>query len=188
MFEGSNDRLRTNLLKEKKNSSSVVLSLVKQEPDMTTAIHDRKGLIQAIRDQYVLDWHGIHGWDHWMTVQETGLVLARENGADIRVVELFALLHDSCRLNDGLDPDHGPRAADFALGLNGDFFTLDDPALDILTIAIRDHNAGYVHEDPTISVCWDADRLELPRVGIPTHPDYLGTDTAKKILRERRNR
>ena len=166
----------------------MVLSPVNREPDMTSAIHDRKGLIQAIRDQYVLDWHGIHGWDHWMTVHDTGLVLARENGADLRVVELFALLHDSCRLNDGLDPDHGPRAADFALGLNGEFFTLDDPALDILIIAIRDHNAGYVHKDPTISVCWDADRLELPRVGIPTHPDYLGTNTAKKILRERKNR
>ena len=152
---------------------------------MTTAIHDRERLLQAIRNQYVLNWHGIHGWDHWMTVHENGLILARENGADLRVIELFALLHDSCRLNDGLDPEHGPRAAEFARTLNRDHFTLDDPALDILLIAIRDHNGGYVHEDPTIAVCWDADRLELPRVGIPTHPDYLGTETAKKILYER---
>ncbi len=152
---------------------------------MTGPIHDRKGLIQAISEQYVLDWHGIHGWDHWMTVHKNGLVLARENGADLRVVELFALLHDSCRLNDGLDPDHGPRAAEFTKSLNGEFFSLDAPDMDILIIAIRDHTAGYVHENPTIAVCWDADRLELPRVGIPTHPDYLGTDTAKMMLRER---
>jgi len=155
---------------------------------MTSAIHDSERLIQAIREQYVLDWHGIHGWDHWMTVHENGLVLARENGVDLRVVELFALLHDSCRLNDGNDPGHGPRAAKFARSLNGELFTLQQPALDILCIAIRDHTAGYVHDDPTISVCWDADRLELPRVGIPTHPDYLGTETARKILSERKRR
>jgi len=152
---------------------------------MTNPIHDREGLIQAIRDQYILNWHGIHGWDHWMTVHENGLVLARENGADLHVVELFALLHDSCRFNDGHDPDHGPRAAEFTKNLNREFFTLEDPEMDILLIAIRDHTAGYVHEDPTIAVCWDADRLELPRVGIPTHPDYLGTETARMMLKER---
>lgn len=154
-------------------------------PTMTTGINDREGLIQAIRKQYVLDWHGIHGWDHWMTVHENGITLAQENGADLRVIELFALLHDSCRRNDGHDPGHGPRAAEFAQSLNRVFFTLEDSDLQILIIAIRDHNAGYVHEDPTIAVCWDADRLELPRVGIPTSPDYLGTEAAKKMLRER---
>jgi len=154
---------------------------------MTSAIHDRDRLIQVIRGQYVLDWHGIHGWDHWMNVHENGLFLARENGADLRVIELFALLHDSCRLNDSHDPDHGPRAAKFARSLNGGFFTLENPAVNLLKIAIRDHTAGYVHTDPTISVCWDADRLELPRVGIPTHPDYLGTDAAKRILRNNQN-
>ena len=155
---------------------------------MTSAIHDKQRLIQAIREQYVLDWHGIHGWDHWIKVYENGLFLALEDGADTGIIELFALLHDSCRLNDGHDPGHGPRAADFALSLNGIFFTLEKPALGILMVAIRDHNAGYIHDDPTISVCWDADRLELPRVGIPTSPDYLGTETAKKMLKERRRR
>jgi uncharacterized protein len=152
---------------------------------MTRGIHDREGLIKAIRGQYSLDWHGIHGWDHWMTVHENGIVLARENRADLHVVELFALLHDSCRLNDGHDPDHGPRAAEFTKGLYGEFFNLADSDMDTLIVAIRDHTAGYGHQDPTIAVCWDADRLELPRVGIPTHPDYLGTDTAKMMLKER---
>jgi uncharacterized protein len=156
-----------------------------QKSDRTSAIHDRDGLIQAIREQYVLEWYGIHGWDHWMKVHKNGLLLASENGADLRVIELFALLHDSCRLNDGHDPVHGPRAAEFTKGLNGDFFTLEEPALAILTIAIRDHTSGYVHDDPTIAVCWDADRLELPRVGIPTDPDYLGTDAAKRMLKEK---
>jgi len=152
---------------------------------MKTAIHDRDGLVQAIRDQYVLNWHGIHGWDHWMTVLDTGKILSVNVDVDLRIVELFALLHDSCRHNDGIDPEHGPRAAEFARSLNERFFALEDRELEDLTLAIRDHTAGYVHEDPTICVCWDADRLELPRVGIPTSPDYLGTEAAKKMLRER---
>ena len=155
------------------------------EPGKNTTIQDREGLIQAIRDQYVLNWHGIHGWDHWMKVHENGIYLAGQNGADVRVVELFALLHDSCRRNDGWDPDHGPRAAEFASSLNGDYFELDDHLMGLLHIAIRDHTEGYVHEDPTISVCWDADRLELPRVGINPHPDYFGTEAARNLLKAR---
>lgn len=158
---------------------------MRHDQQFNSAIHDMEGLIQAIRDQYALDWHGIHGWDHWMTVHENGLLLAQEKGADLRVIELFALLHDSCRVNDGWDPEHGPRAAEFAANLNGDFFTLEETDMDLLYVAIRDHTAGYVHDDPTITVCWDADRLELPRVGIQTHPDYLGTEMAKRILLKR---
>ena len=58
--------------------------------------------------------------------------------------------------------------------------------MDLLYLAIRDHTAGYVHQDTTVSVCWDADRLELPRVGIPTNPDYLGTQAARDLLSRRR--
>jgi len=152
---------------------------------MITAINDREGLIRAIRDQYSLDWNGIHGWDHWAAVHNNGLLLAHEYGADLKVIELFALLHDSCRLNDGHDPEHGPRAAGFTSSLNGEFFYLEERVLETLLLAVSDHTAGYVHNDPTIAVCWDADRLELPRVGIPTHPDYLGTEKAKRILSER---
>jgi uncharacterized protein len=71
------------------------------------------------------------------------------------------------------------------MDLSKEFFSLEKTALEILIVAIKDHTAGYVHDDPTIAVCWDADRLELPRVGITTRPDYLGTDTAKNILHER---
>ena len=152
---------------------------------MITAIDDREKLIQAIREQYVLNWQGIHGWAHWISVLETGTLLAEDNNVDLRVVELFALLHDSCRINDSWDPDHGPRGADFARTLNGHLFILEEKAMDLLSLAIRDHTAGYVHDDMTISCCWDADRLELPRVGIPTHPDYLGTERAKALLLEK---
>jgi len=154
---------------------------------MTTAITDMGGLISEIRAQYVLDWEGIHGWNHWMEVLETGKLLAREVTADLKVLELFAYLHDSCRRNDGIDPQHGPRAAEFAFGLHGTCFALDASALELLLIACRDHTAGYVHDDPTIQVCWDADRLLLPRVGIIPNPDYFGTEAAKRMLLKSRS-
>lgn len=56
-----------------------------------------------------------------------------------------------------------------------------------MTTVIRDHTARYVHDDSTIVCCWNADRLDLPRVGINPHPNYLGTDAAKMILKERRS-
>jgi len=155
---------------------------------MKTAIFDREGLISAIREQYVLNWRGIHGWDHWIRVTETGLILARENGADPEVVELFSLLHDSCRLNDGLDPRHGPRAAEFAKNLHRVHFGLEDRALNLLLTAICDHTKGYVHRDPTIQVCWDADRLDLPRVGTRPKPGYFGTEAAKRMLKEKQDK
>lgn len=151
---------------------------------MTTAISDRAGLIEVIRTQYVLEWHGTHGWDHWMRVLETGRILAADNGADMRVVELFALLHDSCRVNDGHDPGHGPRAALFAGDLNGIFFELEKEAMEVLLLAIRDHTGGYVHPDTTIQVCWDADRLDLPRVNIQPDPGFFGTMAAKRLLKK----
>lgn len=149
---------------------------------MRTAISDRAGLIEAIRTQYVLEWHGTHGWDHWMRVLETGQILVADNGADMRIVELFALLHDSCRQNDGHDPQHGPRAALFAEELCGVFFKLGKEAMEVLLLAIRDHTRGYIHPDPTIQVCWDADRLDLPRVNIQPDPGFFGTRAAKRLL------
>ena len=44
--------------------------------------------------------------------------------------------------------------------------------------------AGHTHEkthaDITIQTCWDADRLDLGRVGIRPDPTYLGTTAARR--------
>jgi hypothetical protein len=34
--------------------------------------------------------------------------------------------------------------------------------------------------DITVQTCWDADRLDLPRVGIQPLPQFLCTEAAKK--------
>ena len=107
-----------------------------------------------------------------------GIHLAeRVPGVDGLVLLLFAMIHDSQRRNDGHDPQHGARAARFA----GAFADLLEPAqLDVLVEACRDHAGGRVSSDPTIGVCFDADRLNLWRVGIAPSAAFLSTAVARE--------
>ena len=124
--------------------------------------------------------YSVHGPDHWRRVEEFGLELARKTGADETVVRLFATLHDSCRLNDGGDFQHGPRAADMLASLVGDLVTLEADRLALLDYAIRHHTEGKVSADPTNGTCWDADRLDLGRVGMRPRKRYTSTDAGRK--------
>jgi hypothetical protein len=45
--------------------------------------------------------------------------------------------------------------------------------------ALAGHSDGLVTDDPTIGCCWDADRLDLWRVGAPPVPALLSTEAAK---------
>ena len=98
-------------------------------------------------------------------------------------MRLFAVLHDSCRGDDRFEFGHGERAAEYAASLRGALFSLDDVDCDLLVFACRRHTYGEVSDDPTIGACWDADRLDLPRVGITPDAIYMSTDAGKKIAR-----
>ncbi len=137
-------------------------------------------ILRAVLDEYALPWDGYHGVAHWARVLENGLRLAEETGANVQVVSLFALLHDSRRFNESTDPDHGPRAAEFAGTLRGRFFDLPDPEFQLLYRACSGHTHERAHPNITIQTCWDADRLDLGRVGIIPHPNYLGTEIARR--------
>jgi uncharacterized protein len=63
-------------------------------------------ILHAVLEDNALPWDGHHGIAHWARVLENGLGLAGETGANIEVVRLFAILHDSPRINEGTDPDH----------------------------------------------------------------------------------
>ena len=141
-----------------------------------TAAYDRSGLIALIREEFQLDWHGIHGANHWARVLHHGKNIGQIRKADLLVVELFGFLHDSCRLNDGRDPKHGERAAEFAHGIHGDFFQLKPGQLDKLCYAMLHHSGGKVSVDETIQTCWDSDRLDLGRVGIFPSPQFLSQE------------
>lgn len=136
-------------------------------------------LIRIIRRQFALEWDGIHGVRHWARVRENGLRLAEATGASTNVIELFAFLHDARRLNDGNDPGHGSRAAEFARTLARSAFDLAAPDLELLVAACRSHSDGLGDGDITVLTCWDADRLDLGRVGIVPHPDRLCTAAAR---------
>lgn len=136
-------------------------------------------LIALIRREFVLDWTGIHGAPHWARVRSNGLRLAEITGARTDVVELFALLHDSQRKHDGHDPEHGKRAADFAMAIRGQVFSLDDQGLTFLVHACACHSDGFIEADVTVQTCWDADRLDLGRIGVAPDPEKLCTSAAR---------
>ena len=100
--------------------------------------------------------------------------------ADRELVLLFALLHDTRRRNDGRDPEHGPRAARLAREINDATLGLSHARLDVLARAIHDHTHAARSDDPTIAVCFDADRLNLWRVGITPDPSLLSTAPARR--------
>jgi uncharacterized protein len=137
-------------------------------------------LIEILREHFSLDWRGIHGAPHWARVRENGLQLAKLTGASMRVVEAFAFVHDSCRLSDGSDPDHGLRAAKFARYLvEIEKLPLAPDELKLLELACEHHSSGRTVGDITICTCWDSDRLDLGRVGVLPRPEYLCTAPAK---------
>ena len=138
-----------------------------------------RSLVRAIRQHYELPWHGIHGIGHWARVLENGLRLAPLTGADEQVVALFAVFHDSQRINESIDPEHGRRGAELAAHLRGREFKLSDDQFDLLQTACILHADGLTEADVTVQTCWDADRLDLWRVGMWPDPRKLCTAAAK---------
>jgi uncharacterized protein len=140
---------------------------------------DLQAIVRAAKERFPLDLRGIHGVAHWQRVRENGLRIAKHSGANKTIVELFAFLHDCCREDNGPDPEHGERAAAFAESLRGTLILLDDEDFVLLYEAIRDHQRGFTKGDKTVITCWDADRLDLGRIGNRPNPKYLGTRFAK---------
>jgi len=130
------------------------------------------------------DW-SLHGPKHWRSVERNGLELAPFSGADTTVVRLFAVLHDAERQNESHDPEHGQRAAALARQLHGQFFAVSVVQLHLLCDACAGHHEGRVSLDATIGTCWDADRLDLPRVGIRPHESRMSTAEGQRLARQR---
>lgn len=135
---------------------------------------------------YKLDHFGDHGFIHWMRVLFNGRLLASKTGANLKIVELFCLLHDTHRHDEWSDPEHGPRAADFVEKLfsqpeNPFNVKLSENELGILLSALRYHTGGMPcrSNGVTIGTCWDADRLDIDRVGLYPKSKYLSTKYAR---------
>jgi len=136
-------------------------------------------LLGRIAAQYRLHPQATHGIGHWGRVLENGLLLARETGADPLVVTLFAVFHDACRQNEGSDHGHGTRGAALAGALLAGGGMLNSQQLERLQQACALHTDGLIEGEVTLQACWDADRLDLARVGTVPDPHRLCSEHAR---------
>ena len=89
--------------------------------------------LSVVRPVFRLDLDdGVHGVGHWSRVWFHGRHLAESVDVNPAILAWFAYLHDSQRHNDHRDPQHGTRAADFALNLKKDRVITDVSGIPII--------------------------------------------------------
>lgn len=145
-------------------------------------------LLQIVSGQFSLELNGDHGVYHWHRVYKNALKLAEHYGVESRVFMLFALLHDSKRANEFTDSRHGHRGAKYAgllkdnvsivKELSKQEFALLEYACSSHTITDMSHSLA---DNLIVNICWDADRLDIGRVGFVVDAKYMCTDYAKKL-------
>lgn len=144
-------------------------------PEFPDNLHAIRELVVS---QFRLDIDGTHGMPHWRRVYRNGLLICEADpSVDRDVIAAFALLHDSQRENEYDDPMHGVRGSRFAneLLVQGHMPWLDKERRTWLRAAICSHPLGGSSVCSTIQACFDADRLDLGRIGIKPHPKFLGS-------------
>ncbi len=62
-------------------------------------------------------------------------------------------------------------------------YHVDDLSFALLEEACIGHTDRDFSDEPTIGTCWDADRLDLGRVGMIPNPDLMSTSFGKEIAR-----
>lgn len=148
-------------------------------------------LYERVRSDAPLADSPEHGTKHWTQVATNGLTLMVMGApGDGFLVMLFALLHDSQRVNEFHDPGHGVRAEQYMRRLCAQgWIVLDEQRQNTLGRALAGHDRDRRFEIPTtIGLCWDADRLDLPRVGITPDVEYLSTPQARQLVSSLDNR
>ena len=132
--------------------------------------------------RFRLDLRGPHGLPHWARVYENAMQIAdimKMDDEDRQVLALFAVLHDSERVTDGPDPDHGERSAQIAEEMRGTYFQMSDKHFAFLHKACAYHNKPVTCTDPVVQTCWDADRLDLGRLNIRIDTSFLSRNTGQ---------
>jgi uncharacterized protein len=138
--------------------------------------------VEQFEDDYVFYFHGM---DHFLDVaRSAGEIAAVTPGANFVGAVLAAAYHDLGRYHDNPDPEHGRRSAKivkrYDLLVPWRSLINEKEVLD----AIKYHTDGKVTTNPTMGSLWDADRLELHRVGILPDPRLMSTVEGKKRAQE----
>ena len=117
----------------------------------------------------------VHGIAHWDRVSKNADSLWTSD-VNLLVVKAFAYIHDVEREDDGCDLLHGPRAAALVDEIRDtELAFLNDDEILQLKKACELHTTTLRTEDATVNACFDADRLDLGRVGITPNPDKMAT-------------
>jgi uncharacterized protein len=98
-------------------------------------------------------------------------MLAVQTCANFHLVILFAFFQDACRLNEREVDGHVTCGAELTRHLKGKFFDATNHEMALVCYACEHHSDGMSQGDITVLTCWDADRLDLWRVGITPKPD-----------------
>lgn len=148
-----------------------------------------KTLFKRIRDNFALNPKGDHGQGHWLRVYRNALKIASYCDIQSSVFEYFALLHDSMRLDEFEDHGHGQRALMYGRYLiNEGLIRLDAEDQNRLLYACANHtkpdSSDRLYNDIVVQICWDADRLDIGRVGIIPDPKYFFTQYGQQLASE----
>ena len=127
--------------------------------------------------QHIPVWQlRIYGIEHSDRVAENGKRLLLP-GASPNVVAAFAYLHDAERSDRETDSEHGEKAALLVDTIRHKYLAdLTDTEIELLKEACRVHGSTHKTGNLTIDICLDADRLDLPRLGIKPTPEQMATE------------
>lgn len=152
-------------------------------------------IVGIVTKQYSerLEPYGYHGIPHWERVLVNGLMLKQmiPDHVSEDVLFLFALFHDSKRENEGHDILHGMRGADYFKQCHDEgliplhLMTNDLAPMQIISTVVKAcsyHTMNLFDGNPRVAACFDADRLDLERVGI--YPDITKLNYQTAITRE----
>lgn len=141
-----------------------------------------KEVIHKVIDEFNFDIEkSVHGLQHWTHVIRNGLLLSDLTGANKKIIIAFAIFHDSKRVNENLDPEHGKRGAKNLLKYKSQL-NLNKIELEKALYACEHHTSLKTTMDIDISTFLDADRLDLMRVF--TYPDRRYLSNSKIITDE----
>jgi uncharacterized protein len=123
-----------------------------------------------------------HGVEHWDRVARFGQLLYQE-GADLDVILAFAYLHDSERMNNGHDINHGKRASRLIDTIrHTKLQDMTDEQIAKLKKACELHTIAHRTGDLTIDICFDADRMDLLRVRNRPLPHRMATQRGAELV------
>lgn len=151
---------------------------------ITRPLFNPDGLREYSRQQTPIWQLRIYGFEHFDRVAENGKQL-HIPGANPNVIIAFAYLHDIARSDSNSDPGHGERAAQIIDEIRRTHLVdFSDIEIRLLKDACRLHETAERTGDKTIDICLDADRLDLPRLGIIPTPEQMATEKGAQLAAE----